>query len=793
MWVPVLAAACSLLVWVDLGRVSRVEYVSGLMGRARTPDLLEARSPTGYADGQRDLIVPEASESAFDWIAQTQQMFSRGELRVRQVDYENAPNGRPTSFTSPYRWWLGVVAWVGHEITGRPIGYSVERAALYSDALLHVVLLVGIALFAAWRLGGFAAALLSVGIVGFFPFASAFLPGAPDQLGLEAACALGSIILLVAGLRDVERAGPWFAAAGFMGGLGMWVSVAFQFPIMVGIFAGALFSSWVARGAAPTPPWRTWGLSSGIAVMLGYLAEYFPSDMGSWTMETLHPAYGVALIGMGFLLSAAAARLTGKGSPSRTGGPTGLVLSLLAVAAVPLLMLKTGGRGFLAQDLLWPRLTRLPGGAVAPGTLAWLLHDGMTAAVGATLLPLALLIPALVLMLRSATAGATRASIALAAGPVLVAASFASERLGWWVAFDATVLGLVAAMAADGWPSKGAHGRWILAAVVLAAAGMGFFRLLPLATTAALTPKESEELVDRHLAHWLSRRSGGGPVVVFAPPNESVGLWFYGGLRGIGSFSPDNRTGFGTTLNIAASTSIDDVQNNLRALGARYVVVPSWDPFFDNFAELYLDRRFAGRPSLFVGQLRQMNLPAWLRPVPYQMPVGGGPTGQRVLVFEVVDDQPPAAAAGRLAEYLVETGDLERAAAAGESLRRFPGDVGALAARAQVQGATGDTAGAAATLQSLLARLGSGGDRYLPWDRRVSLSIVLVQAGRVDLAREQVRRCIAEVNEERLRSLSTGSLYALLVLGHSLGLDIADPRLRDLAPDLLPADLRSRI
>ncbi|HEY5227922.1 MAG TPA: hypothetical protein VIJ19_05240, partial [Opitutaceae bacterium] len=387
----------------------------------------------------------------------------------------------------------------------------------------------------------------------------------------------------------------------------------------------------------------------------------------------------------------------------------------------------------------------------------------------------------------------TRASVALALGPVLVAVSFALQRLGWWVAVDATVLALIAAMAADGWPSGGRHGRWILAATVLAAAGLGFSRLLPTAPSSALTPKESEALVERHLAHWLSRRSGGGPVVVYAPPNESVGLWFYGGLRGIGSFSPDNRAGFGTTLNIAASTSIDDVQNNLRALGVRYVVVPSWDPFFDNFAELYLDKRLAGRSSLFVDQLRQMNLPAWVRPVPYQMPVGGGPGGQKVLVFEIVDDQSPAAGAGRLAEYLVETGDLEKASAAGEALRRFPGDVGALAARAQVQGATGDSSGAAATLKSLLARLGSGGDRYLPWDRRVSVAIVLVQAGRVDLAREQVRRCIAEVSEEKLRSLSTASLYALLVLGHSLGFEIEDPRLRALAPELLPADLRSRI
>jgi hypothetical protein len=52
------------------------------------------------------------------------------------------------------------------------------------------------------------------------------------------------------------------------------------------------------------------------------------------------------------------------------------------------------------------------------------------------------------------------------------------------------------------------------------------------------------------------------------------------------------------------------------------------------------------------------------------MPVGGGKEGQSVLVFEVVDPQSPAAGAGRRADYLVETGDLARAQAAADRLRR---------------------------------------------------------------------------------------------------------------------------
>ena len=124
-------------------------------------------------------------------------------------------------------------------------------------------------------------------------------------------------------------------------------------------------------------------------------------------------------------------------------------------------------------------------------------------------------------------------------------------------------------------------------------------------------------------------------------------------------------------------------------------------------------------------------------------------------------------------------------------MRRFPGDVGALAARAQVQGAREDAAGLAQTLPILLTRLAGGADQYLPWDRRVSLAVVLARADRVDLAQGQTRRCLAESNETRLRSLSTGSLYGLMVLSQSFGLGFPDPKLRELALDLLPVDMRS--
>jgi hypothetical protein len=138
-------------------------------------------------------------------------------------------------------------------------------------------------------------------------------------------------------------------------------------------------------------------------------------------------------------------------------------------------------------------------------------------------------------------------------------------------------------------------------------------------------------------------------------------------------------------------------------------------------------------------------------------------------------------------------GLLDRAASAGQALRRFPADLGALVARAQVEISRDDRASFDRTFESLLRRLSGGADRGLPWDRRVSLAVVLARNKRADLAREQVQRCLAEIDEAKVRSLNSGSLYRLQVLAKAYGLGITDQRLHQLALDLLPDDLRNRL
>jgi hypothetical protein len=817
-WPFIPVGALGFLVWINHARIQRVEYVSSLAGRAELVDVLEPASPTGYAHGQRELIVPERSENSFHWISQTQQMFAQRDWRVRQVDYDNAPSGREVSSASPYRWWLGLVAWVDHTLSGRPIGLSVERAALWAEPALHGWMLLGLTVLVAWRFGTFSAALFALGLVAVFPFAAGFLPGVPDSRGLANGCALGSILALLAGMNSF-RAGDgqrvagsadraarrWFALAGMVGGVGVWISVSTQTPILAGILLGALLAAWIARrtrgenpaGAPMAPPWRLWACSGGATILVSYLIEFFPAHLGSWRLNVVHPLYGLAWIGAGELTARAVTWIQRDERPLRkTRDPIVVALAAAAIAAVPVAMMLTQNRGFLAVDLSSFRLTNQPNGVVASSLWAWLIHDGMTARVWATILPVLFIFPAIWLILRRDTARAARESLALALGPVVIAFGFACRQLSWWHLLDGALLALTAQAIPAHMAIDRRSGRWLWTGLAALFMIPGVIPLWPQRVTKVedkLTSAEAEELIERDLAHWLAKHAGTEGAVVFAPPHETASLCFYGGLGGIGTYGADNDEGLRATITIASVTTLPEAQILIQARNIRYIVIPSWDPFFDDYARLFLVKAQSNRKSILIPELRRLNLPPWLRPVPCQILKIGGYEGQSVLVFEVVDEQSPAVAMSRLAEYLVEIGELDQAASAGEALRRFPGDIGALAARAQVQSARGDPVGVAQTLDSLLSRLSSGADRFLPWDRRVSLAIVLGRAGRVDLARVQVRRCMAEANEKKLRFLSTGSLYNLLVLSQSLGLVATDPNLRELALDLLPRDLRNNL
>lgn len=814
IWILILLCAAGFFVWASYRRIERVEQVTKTDGNEAVVD---AASPTGYAGGKRWLIVPEHNNRSYQWIAETQQMWARREWRVRHIDYENAPSGRAVHSASPYRWWLGLIAWSDHSLSHRPLGLAVERAALWADPLLLLLLLVGTTVFVARQFGNFAAALFAAGMVMIFPFAGNFLPGVPGDQSLTLCCALGSVLPLLAAYlgssktpnknqrathdatgtpKQTRRLFFW---AGVAGGLGLWISAIRQVPLIVGVAAGALLTAWIAARGSPkkagdipeVSPWRIWALGGASACLLGYLIEYFPAPV-ELRLQVNHPLYGLAWLGLGELLLLHETWLKTCGPFWTARRVLWLAAAAGALLALPVSLALSGTQAWFIGDQLAARLTNLPNGVIAKNFAAWVARDGASAPLIATCLPLLLLVPALWQITRRQTGSARRMALALALGPIAVVLVFASLQLAWWSLCDALLLTLLVVLGAGLPADDNSRSRGWLAGFAGLMFLPGLIQLIPpraVAGQVEFTRLEVEGLLERSLAHWIADRAGPEGAIVLLPPDRTPSWSFHGGWRGIGTGNWENRDGLAATIQLVSATTAEEARAQLAQRGITHIVLPSWDSDLDAFVSWTL----RNPNDSFLSALHHWALPAWLRPLPYQLPAVAGFENQSVAIFQVTDESNKAAALSRLAEFFIETQQLDPAGAAGEKLKLYPADLGALVALAQVERARGDMPALAKTIATIVSTVSGGFDRSLPWDRRVSLAVVLAQAQHDDLAREQVRRCLDKIDETRIRSLSVGALFRLQVLAKAYGSPITDPKLRELAVKLVPPEVRSRL
>jgi hypothetical protein len=799
-WLAVPLLALAFAASTTAIRAKRVEYVSEVAG-------VPAPAPGRQGPWQPRLVVPGHRNESYEWLDLTRQMLSRRELRVRRVDYENAPSGREVFASSPYRWWLGFVALAYHGVTRDHLGPSLEWAALYADPLLLLILGAGTVAFIAWRFGVLEAALASAALATMFPFAVVFLPGVPDDLGLTEALGLWSILPLLAGVAGAGTPGAeartrrWFLAAGLVGGVGMWINAPRELPVLVGVGVGALLAAWVERRAAVADPsrgllrlpWRTWGLAGATTCLIAYIIEYFPSHLGAWELRAIHPLFGVAWLGAAELLGRTASWIGGK-KPGRNIREIAVwILAAAAFASLPAALVLQRTLGFLEIELPSMRLSQLPNGPAAATLSAWITHYGFTWAACATFAPVLILVPAALVFILKAPSHSSRVAVALGLGSVVTALAFSYRQMSWWSGVDVALLAVmtvvVHALRPLMRPGRFAGVSAAFCCVVLLPGAIEVWPSPDEAFSAALTEGEVVGLIERDMAYWMANHVGSAPAVVLAPPNQTATLYYYGGIKGLASFNWEDLDGFQAAVRIMGATTPEEAQELIGVHNVTHLIIPSWDPFMEVYAQMG-----AGQVAgTFLARLREWNVPRWMQPVAYLAPTIPGFEGQSAIVFEVVDEQDDATALSRIAEYFLDMGQLTLATKAEGGLRRFPVDLGALLARAQVQTATGETDDFAKSVDLLVRRIAGGADRDLQWDQRIGLAVVLAQAHRIDLARPRLQQCLAEVDEAKLRALSTILLYRLQILRKALGLEIADPALRSLSLDLLPPDLRSHV
>jgi len=761
----------------------------------------DRNSPTGYSGGLRQFLAANHDDESYQWIVQTQLGLRTGG-RVRAIAYDNAPFGRTVLTPSPYRWWLALVSRVRDVFSTAPSAANVEAAALFADPALELLALFVVGLLAFRWFGPEAAVVAIIGIAFSYPLGAVFLGGEPGDAGLGALAFLLAMLALARAVifsaspptKVRSSANTMFAVAGVLAAGTLWINAAYGVLLALSTFAAVLAHAFAQRRSsattgAPYPPgtWRVWSTAAAAGTLIASLVEYFPTYLDGWHLEFIHPAYGFAWLGLGGVLSWACTAIhTGRINLGWRAWLR-LALSVFALGAVIVVGVRYGGFATLAASLvLLP--THLHGASGSQSMASWLSNQGVAASLLGAGFPLAIMTAAAIRLARRA---APPVGIILALTCALISFGAAIADIAWWSVANAATITLAVVLVRPTLSGRPLS-RWIWGSAAVAAIGLGGFLLRVEAgtTTGALTEADVVALVERDLSHWLARRTGGTGAVVLAPPSLSSSLYFHGSLRTLGTPYWENKDGMQAAVRLAAASSPDEGLALAGRREVRFIALPSWDDTLDRLVRLTSN---APQKSL-LGLLHAWQAPRWLRPLPYPIPNIPGFEGRTIAVFQVVDVQENAVALSRLAECFAEMGKLDDAAkVAGTIEHAFPADLGGRVARASVASAFGDADRLKADLAVLTTPESLAEAPKLPWDRQVSYAIALAQGQRLDLARRLVQQCVSDMDEAKLRFLTPQSLYRFELLCKIGQVEISDQKLRALARELLPPELRDRV
>ncbi|HWA10352.1 MAG TPA: hypothetical protein VG838_12940 [Opitutaceae bacterium] len=796
-WLAVPILALAFVITDSVVRSRHILRVSASYGVTVDPPAVDPGSPTGYEHGLRSMLLPESGEDTAHWIMQTQEMISRGEWRLRHVDYDNSPRGRDVHWAAPYHWWLAGLAWIDHAVSGRPAGISVEYATLTSGAVMFGLWLLILMPILGRQFSGVAAALAAAGAVAAFPFYTDFLPGRADHHGLVNICSMLAVMLLAAGSQETGKTTPgvrrWFVGSALAAGVGLWVSAATLVPVLIGIGLGVLAAGWLGRREPERIAWlrepglfRLWGWVGGGTSLVAYLIEYFPAHLGL-RLEVNHPLYAVAWIGAGELLRLAARALGGSGPLERREVVAGAI-GAGCVILLPAIILVTAARTFVVADpFVWQLHTRYI--SEFQGLARSLAASGLTWNFAGLVLPSLLLVPAVAAVCRPLLSPFAKSQLVLALCPAVVGWIQGWNQVRWLGLAYALSVPVVAIFFRE-MEREGKSRRTILAWA--AACGLLF---VPGAVQAArqtlagadFTTAEIRNLAQRDVAHWLRQRAGREPVVVAGSPTGTTMLISEGGVTGVDTLYWENAEGLRNAAALFAAPSADSAHELVRRLGVTHIVFFSWDPFEIGLAKLARNLP-ADAPvpnDTFIVQLLAAPVPpSWLRAIPFTLPEHSALAGQQVRIWEVTPEQTPAEAAAHAANFYLETGRPDPSQQIASALAGFGTDLSASVMLAGMESRQQDAAGFSAAMARVMAARPQAGSLAL--DDHVHLVVVLAVAQQLELARAQLQACVTKVDERSLRHLTPGTLSDLLSLCEGLRVELPDPALKQLATQLTP-------
>jgi hypothetical protein len=819
LWILPLLASLAFLWTESAARIRQIRATSAAPESLVASPAIDPSSSTGYADNQRKIVLPAYGIDGLHWVMQTQQMLARDELRVRKVDYDNAPDGREVHWASPFRWWLGSLAWCHHQLSGLPLGICVEEAALYASPLLLAVFLIAATPLIARSLGAGAATVFSLGAVSSGPFYDYFVAGYPDHHGLAAFFALMTVLGVLgagagwAGTKNpvlpqshVLPANPrlGFAISAVAGALGLWVSAAALAPVIIAVSLGSAAAAFFKQAASapdgqkPDPAlWRYWGRCGGAASLLVYLIEYFPGNLG-WRLEVNHPLYALAWLGGGELL---ARWWEGPGFAGLFKTPSARAVSVAALAGVlilPLVILVVPEKTFWVGDpLLWSLHREYI--VEFQSILHELKRNGPDAYFIASCIPLIALITVCTLLFRNTATPATKATLVVALVPVLLICLMAATQTRWSGLSQAVLLAaLIYGAHRYGTSGDFTLSKTVKTSVLLALAvvpAVALWRTHQVSNMAGSTEREIQRLTLRDLAHWLRARSGADRAVVATSPGVATHLAFHGGLATTGTLYWENRDGLHSTAALFGARSEQEARRLLELHSITHVVFVSWNNFAEGYTRLAhgLARGDALPENTFMLNLSRGKVIApWLRAVPLHLPSVSALNDKKITVYEVVPAQSLQESVTRSTGYFIDSGELSAAARLAPALQRYPDFLPAQVTLAKFQAHSRDADGFSRTMRRVLEQ--SAQFSNLALEDRTALVTLLGVYSRDGMARHECENCWVQVggDERALRKLPPRAIADLLQQSERLGVNVPQ-KARLLARSLLPPEWLSEL
>jgi len=520
---------------------------------------------------------------AYAWMAHTRDLMASGDWRIRHTFMDNAPYGRDMHWSHLLIWSLRGIATAIMAVAGWPAARAVELAGVWIMPIFQFICLGAFFVVLSKKLGWIPAALFCGLFLSLNGFVWGFHPMRPDHHGLQLCFVLGAFLCLQFGgmgwtrtpapkadsalsafrglsLPDVPEARRWFAAAGALGGLALWVGATIWMFALVAMAAAAaaVLPLWrkSPRAEETYRPglWRRWAWTGCAVGAFFYLLEYAP-DHFAMRLEVNHPWFWIFWLGIAECLGMAGKMDAGFGGKTwnRKDRLLGM-LGALAVLSLPLAIALGPPEWHQMREPVLQRLHarfieefRSLGSALGGTSLSSFLYLQLG------LLPLAL--PwAGWLAWKSGPAAAQRRRILL---PSLVFAALFlglylwQQRWGFFLAGGLAWLAM-AALSDDLSTTSPARTRrgagWIAAAALLAnifaADGMRLRSERLASTSESVIPAWVQSCVMKRMALQFGQAAGPERWRMIGLAAEAPMLYYFAGIQTVASYYWENAEGW---------------------------------------------------------------------------------------------------------------------------------------------------------------------------------------------------------------------------------------------------------